>query len=57
MRSVGFTEVFVLHKNDLQVVLAADPSLRWNLVARATKLVGELNEQDVKPDDVRIPMA
>lgn len=48
VRAVGFVEVFVLHKNELQPILASDSSLRQNLANRASKLLGDIGH-DANP--------
>ena len=51
VRAVGYVEVFVMHKNDLQLILATDSSLRFNLANRASKLLGDYTgvEEVVEP--------
>ena len=49
MRAVGYTEVFVMHKEDLQSILNTDSSLRNNLANRASKLLGDINAGATSP--------
>ena len=48
MRAVGYTEVFVMHKADIQSILVSDSALRANLEKRATKLLGDMTVSDPK---------
>lgn len=49
VRSVGYAEVFVMHKSDLQSILASDSSLRINLANRASKLLGDISVEHHEP--------
>ena len=51
VRAVGYVEVFVMHKEDLKLILASDSSLRFNLANRASKLLGNYTnvEEIVEP--------
>lgn len=45
VRSVGYTEVFVMHKKEMQTILESDDTLRNNIITRASKLLGDMSPE------------